>query len=124
MKTKIFFTFLIACLLLASCAFFPKPPPPPGNGATAEYAPVSSNGTFKLTSADVIEGGALPKEFTCDGASATLPLAWSGAPVGTKSFAVAMHHIPGPGDTHWYWEVYNILADVTSLAKNVTGVGL
>ena len=65
----------------------------------------------------------LPKEFTGDGASATLPLEWNGAPAGTRSFAVIMHHIPGPGTTKWYWVLYNIPADVTSLPKNVKGIG-
>ena len=74
-----------------------------------------------LRSPEVAEGGTLPKEFTGDGRSATLPLEWSGAPAGTRSFAVIMHHIPGPGTTKWYWVLYNIPADVTSLPKNVTG---
>ena len=34
-----------------------------------------------------------------------------------------MHHVPGPGDTHWYWVVYDIPANVTSLEKNSAGVG-
>ncbi len=35
-----------------------------------------------------------------------------------------MHHIPGPGDSHWYWILYDIPADVHSLAENVSGIGL
>ena len=34
-----------------------------------------------------------------------------------------MHHIDPEGITKWYWILYNIPADVTSLPKNVTGVG-
>ena len=34
-----------------------------------------------------------------------------------------MHHVPGPGDTHWYWILYDIPADVTNLSKNSVGVG-
>ena len=34
-----------------------------------------------------------------------------------------MHHIPGPGDSHWYWVVYNIPADILNLEKNSTGIG-
>jgi hypothetical protein len=45
---------------------------------------------FILTSPEVAEGGALPAEYTCDGAATTLPLAWSGAPTGAQSFAVIM----------------------------------
>lgn len=100
----------------------PGDPPAPPN-TTPVIDPVSSNGTFLLASPEVSEGGALPKEFTCDGSSATLPLSWSGAPTGTKSFAVVMHHIPGPGDSHWYWVVYNIPADILNFEKNSTGIG-
>jgi phosphatidylethanolamine-binding protein (PEBP) family uncharacterized protein len=78
---------------------------------------------FTLSSPEVAEGGALPAEYTCDGASATLPLAWSGAPAGTRSFAAIMHHVAEPGDAHWYWVLYDIPADVTALSKNSVGVG-
>ncbi len=83
----------------------------------------SNTGSFTLSSPDVVEGGTRPVAYTCDGDSATLPLTWSGAPTNTESFAVVMHHIPGSGDTHWYWVLYDIPADVTSLAQNSSGVG-
>jgi Raf kinase inhibitor-like YbhB/YbcL family protein len=71
----------------------------------------------------VTNGGALPVEFTGDGASSTLPLEWSGVPTGTKSYAVIMHHIDPQGITKWYWTLYNIPAEVRSLPKNVEDVG-
>ena len=80
------------------------------------------NSSFALRSSAVTNGGALPAEFTADGASATLPLEWSGAPTGTKSYAVIMHH-EAPDQTKWYWILYNIPADIQSLPKNVKGVG-
>jgi len=80
--------------------------------------------TFKLTSPDVTDGGNLPVEYTCDGDRATLPLSWSGAPAGTKSYAVIMHHVASPTDIHWYWVVYDIPPEVTSLVKNSSGIGL
>jgi phosphatidylethanolamine-binding protein (PEBP) family uncharacterized protein len=83
----------------------------------------ASTTSFTLTSPDITDGGQLPVEYTCDGASSTLALNWSGAPAGTKSYAVTMHHIASPTDIHWYWEVYDIPASVTSLPKNVTGIG-
>jgi Raf kinase inhibitor-like YbhB/YbcL family protein len=79
---------------------------------------------FKLQSPEVTDGGPLPKEYTGDGAASTLPLEWSGAPNGTKSFAVIMHHIPPKGPTKWYWVLYNIPADRLSLPKNVKDVGI
>ncbi len=108
-------------------------PPPNGQGQAQRrdqppmVAPVMINakrsGNFLLTSSVVTNGGALPVEFTGDGASASPPLEWSGAPAGTKYFAVIMDHFPGPGDVKWYWTLYNIPADVHSLPKNVRGVG-
>jgi hypothetical protein len=50
-----------------------------------------------------------------------LPLEWGGAPDGTKSFAVIMHHV-APDMTKWYWILYNIPADEKSLPKNVKSV--
>jgi phosphatidylethanolamine-binding protein (PEBP) family uncharacterized protein len=35
-----------------------------------------------------------------------------------------MHHIDPEGITKWYWILYDIPADVTSLPRNVTGVGI
>jgi Raf kinase inhibitor-like YbhB/YbcL family protein len=81
------------------------------------------SGNFLLTSSAVTNGGALPVEFTGDGASASPPLEWSGASAGTKCFAVIMDHFPGPGDVKWYWTLYNIPADVHGLPKNIRGIG-
>ena len=77
---------------------------------------------FELRSPEVTDGGPLPKDYTGDGTSATLPLEWSGAPVGTKGYALIMHH-NAPDGIKWYWILYNIPADVQSLPKNVKGVG-
>jgi phosphatidylethanolamine-binding protein (PEBP) family uncharacterized protein len=88
----------------------------------ARAAPDSS--TFTLTSPDLPTDGSLPVEYTCDGDGSTLALTWSGAPAGTAGYAVIMHHIAAPDDIHWYWVLYNLPADVTSLAKNVSGVGI
>jgi phosphatidylethanolamine-binding protein (PEBP) family uncharacterized protein len=78
---------------------------------------------FVLRSPDVKDGGELPKEFTGDGAATTLPLEWSGAPAGTKSFAIIMHHV-APDQTKWYWILYNIPAEVQSIPKNAKGIGI
>jgi formylglycine-generating enzyme required for sulfatase activity/phosphatidylethanolamine-binding protein (PEBP) family uncharacterized protein len=82
-----------------------------------------SKSGFVLRSPEVTDGGTLPRDYTGDGTSSTLPLEWSGAPQGTRSFALIMHHIPAPGESKWYWILYNIPPTVTSLPKNVKGVG-
>jgi Raf kinase inhibitor-like YbhB/YbcL family protein len=80
---------------------------------------VGGTGAFMLTSPAVEDGGMLPVEFTGDGEAATLPLNWTGAPAGTKSFAVIMHHI-APDQIKWYWMLYNLPATTTSLPRNVS----
>lgn len=78
---------------------------------------------FVLESPAVANGGTLPVEYTGDGEAATLPLQWSGAPAGTESYAVVMHHVDPEGRTKWYWVLYDIPATVQSLPRNVTGIG-
>ncbi|MDR3402915.1 MAG: YHYH protein [Chthoniobacter sp.] len=100
----------------------------PGEPATATAAaPVDlltkPNASFILTSPEVKNGGALPVDYTGDGSGATLPIAWSGAPAGTKSYVLFMHHLDPQGITKSYWILYNIPANVSSLPKNAKGVG-
>lgn len=91
--------------------------------AHAGAAPAAGGAKFVLRSSAVADGGALPVEFTGDGAGVTLPLEWSGVPDGTKSFAVVMHHM-APDRTKWYWVLYGIPPDVHGLARNVKDVGV
>jgi Raf kinase inhibitor-like YbhB/YbcL family protein len=95
-----------------------------GGTIAAAADPPKANGAFELRSPAFTDGGELPMDFTCDGSRASPPLEWANTPAGTRSFAVTMHHVPGPGDTHVYWVVYNIAADVKSLAKNSADVGV
>ena len=95
---------------------------PDDQPSSSPRAKPSQAGGFVLRSSEVAEGGMLPKEFTGDGSSATLPLQWSGAPAGTRSFALIMHH-EAPDGIKWYWVLYNIPAEVSSLDKNVKGIG-
>jgi phosphatidylethanolamine-binding protein (PEBP) family uncharacterized protein len=86
-------------------------------------APGYAQSPFALSSPAFPSGGTYPVEFTCDGESASPPLAWANPPAGTRSFAVTMHHIPGPGDKHVYMVIYNIPATVHSLGKNAHDIG-
>ncbi len=79
--------------------------------------------SFRLTSPEFKEGGALPRRYTCDGESVSPPLTWSNPPAGTQSFALTMHHVPGPGEEHVYWVVYNIPAAVRSVTAGDTRIG-
>lgn len=92
---------------------------------------VTSSGTFTLLSSAFVNNGELPKEYTCDGTSASPPVNWINPPTGTKSFVLIMHTVVGPtpgmpnqNDTHTYIVLYNIPPATTSIPKNVSGIGL
>jgi PKD repeat protein len=83
----------------------------------------AATGGFSLASDAGADGGALPREYTCDGSGASPAFAWSNAPSGTKEFALMMTTLPGDGTTKWNWVLYGIPASAAGLAKNSTGVG-
>lgn len=78
---------------------------------------------MELTSPDIREGAPIAKEqvYTrCGGQNVSPALAWSGAPAGTKSFAITAidHNVP-PND--WsHWVVVDIPPNTTSLAKGAS----
>lgn len=79
--------------------------------------------TFNLASSAMENGGNLPVAYTCDGGSISPPVSWNGAPEGTQEYALIMHHVAGPEDTHWYWLMYNISANVSHIKSGeVKGV--
>lgn len=100
----------------------PRSELPAANRSALAEALRKPNSSFVLRSSAVTNGGVLPTEFTGDGVAATLPLEWNGAPAGTKSYALIMHH-EAPDQTKWYWILYNLPADVRSLPRNVKAVG-
>lgn len=106
---------LLAFILLVSLGW---------TGCKKESVTTNTTTDFTLQSTEFANNGTLPKDYTCDGSSASPPLKWINAPAGTSSFAVTMHHIPGSGEKHVYIVLYNIPSSVSSMAKSASGVGL
>ena len=74
---------------------------------------------LKITSSAFDEGGMIPKKYTCDAENVSPPLAWSGAPSGTKSFALICDDPDAPAGTWVHWVVYNIPAGEKGLNEAV-----
>jgi len=79
---------------------------------------------FKVKSPDLKPNGKIAEEqvfngFGCQGKNISPALEWSGAPQGTKSFAVTVYDPDAPtGSGWWHWVIFNLPADAKGLAKN------
>jgi Raf kinase inhibitor-like YbhB/YbcL family protein len=79
-------------------------------------------GTLTLTSPAFSHGARIPERYTSGGDGISPPLTWTGAPAATRSFALFVHDPDAPlayGFSHWV--LYNIPAEVTSLAEGDDG---
>jgi Raf kinase inhibitor-like YbhB/YbcL family protein len=82
--------------------------------------------SFALSSTTFKDGALMPRKVAnknpananCVGDNVSPQLTWSGAPAGTRSFALTMIDPEGKGGTGVYhWLAYGIPPDVTSLAE-------
>jgi len=75
--------------------------------------------TFTLESPDFAEGEKLPDWARADGGNRAPTLRWSGAPEGTKSFAVTLFDPDAPtGSGFWHFAAYDIPASTTELVAS------
>lgn len=94
--------------------------------ASAACASTSQAEGFSLSSPDLAEGQALSaaqvfQGFGCEGGDQSPALSWSGAPEGTKSFALTAYDPDAPtGSGWWHWNVVNISATETSITGDAS----
>jgi hypothetical protein len=74
---------------------------------------------LQLKSPDFSSGGAIPKQFTCDGADISPSLAWSDPPEATQSFALIADDPDAPAGTWVHWVLFDLPANARTLAQNV-----
>jgi Raf kinase inhibitor-like YbhB/YbcL family protein len=77
-----------------------------------------------ITSPAFANGHEIPSDFTCEGADISPALRWSGAPSGTKSFALIVDDPDAPDPakpkmTWVHWVLYNLPADCTGLDEGI-----
>jgi len=88
-----------------------------------------SKNAFKLNVVGIPENGTIPEKFIfndwgCTGENKSPGLNWSGAPEGTKSFAITMYDPDAPtGSGFWHWVIFNIPASIDSLSEDVANSG-
>ena len=75
-----------------------------------------------LTSTAFGRMGAIPRDHTCEGADRAPPLAWTGAPPGTKSFALIVDDPDAPDPAApkrvWvHWVVWDLPASTSALPE-------
>jgi Raf kinase inhibitor-like YbhB/YbcL family protein len=98
------------------------------------FARLPEAATFTVTSTTITDGAPFPAEqmsgaFGVPGGQDISPqLSWSGAPEGTKSYAVTVYDPDAPtGSGFWHWAVADIPASITELPEGAgddSGSGL
>lgn len=78
--------------------------------------------SLKLSSEAFSDHGEIPSRYTCEGSDSSPPLSWTGAPSGTKSFALIVDDPDAPDPkapkmTWVHWVVFNIPGATHSLPE-------
>jgi Raf kinase inhibitor-like YbhB/YbcL family protein len=85
--------------------------------------------TLAISSPAFQAGGAIPKQYTCEGADISPALAWTGVPAGAKTFALIVDDPDAPDPKApkrvWvHWVLYNIPVTAKGLAENEAKAGV
>ena len=79
---------------------------------------------FQLTSSAFKEGGAIPREYTCQGKAVSPALQWRGAPAGTQSFSLIVTDPDAPKGTWTHWVLYSLPAPVSNLPSAIPAISV
>jgi len=85
--------------------------------------------SMNITSPAFPDHEVIPRVHTCEGEDRSPALAWSGAPAGTRSYALIVDDPDAPDPaapkmTWVHWVLYNIPAGAQGLAEDATSSGL
>ncbi len=76
-----------------------------------------------ISSTAFASGQPIPPKYTCTGENVSPPLAWTGAPSATRSFALILEDPDAPSGTFVHWVTFNIPATSSGLPEAVSPKG-
>ena len=119
-----FWAALLAGILFAAVyvflVYYPHGLTVPGLKTGARAAPAG----LALSSPEIPPGATIPEDhvyrgFGCNGNNISPELRWSGAPSGTKSFALTIYDPDAPtGSGWWHWVIVNMPPTTNFLPRN------
>lgn len=74
---------------------------------------------MQLTSIAFKQNETIPRQYTCEGEDLSPQLQWTGAPAGTKSFALISDDPDAPMGTWVHWVLWNLPAGTAELPKGL-----
>ncbi len=74
---------------------------------------------LSLTSPAFANDQAIPARYTADGADVSPPLQWTGAPAGTKTFALIVEDRDSPSGNFTHWLIADMSGQATGLPEGV-----
>ncbi|GAB3450200.1 YbhB/YbcL family Raf kinase inhibitor-like protein [Phycicoccus ginsengisoli] len=85
---------------------------------------VNAPSTITVTSEAFVEGGTVPRRYTCDGPGTSPPLAWSGVPTGAAALALVVDDPDAPSGTFTHWVLLDLPPSTRSIPEGVTPPGV
>jgi Raf kinase inhibitor-like YbhB/YbcL family protein len=90
---------------------------------SAPSTSTTSVATFRIASPAFADGAAIPKQYTCQGASTSPPLSWSGVPAGAAQLALVVIDPDAPGGSFVHWTTWGIAPAAASIDAGVVPAG-